>query len=54
MPWLTHTAAWFGLRPVAKALGCGSGDTYSLGIGMPARWQRSRTMRVVAGHLLPR
>ena len=27
MPWLTHTAAWFGPRPVANALGCGSGET---------------------------
>ena len=26
-PWVTATAAWFGLRPVAKALGCGLGDT---------------------------
>jgi len=44
IPWLTHTAACCGLRPVANAFGCGSGDTNSFGIGMSARWQRSRTM----------
>ena len=27
MPWVTATAAWWGLRPVAKALGCMSGET---------------------------
>ena len=27
MPWVTATAAWFGLRPVAKALGWASGLT---------------------------
>ena len=27
MPWVTATAAWSGLRPVAKALGCSSGVT---------------------------
>ena len=27
MPWVTATAAWCGLRPVAKALGCISGET---------------------------
>ncbi len=26
-PWLTHTAAWAGLRPVAKAFGWGLGAT---------------------------
>ena len=44
MPWVTATAAWSGLRPVAKALGCWSGVTYSLGIGMPACCVSSRTM----------
>ena len=43
IPWVTATAAWSGLRPVAKALGWASGVTYSLGIGMPARVVRSRT-----------
>ena len=27
MPWVQATAAWSGLRPVAKALGCRSGVT---------------------------
>ena len=44
MPCVTQTAAWSGLRPVANALGCISGDTYSLGIGMSARWARSSTI----------
>ncbi len=44
MPWVTATAAWSGLRPVAKALGCSDGVTYSLGMGMPAFWVSSRTM----------
>ena len=26
MPWVTATAAWLGLRPVANALGCMSGE----------------------------
>ena len=43
IPWVTATAAWSGLRPVAKALGCASGVTYSFGMGMPARVVRSRT-----------
>ena len=43
IPWVTATAAWSGLRPVAKALGWASGVTYSLGIGRPARVVRSRT-----------
>ena len=43
IPLLMQTAAWCGLRPVAKALGCGFGAMYRRGIGMFARWQRSRT-----------
>ena len=44
MPWVTHTAAWSGLRPVANALGCISGERYSFGIGMPAFWVSSSTI----------
>jgi hypothetical protein len=45
MPWVTATAACFGLRPVAKALGCWLGETYSLGMGMPARSASLLTIR---------
>ena len=44
MPWVTATAAWLGLRPVAKALGWASGLTYSCGMGMPSAWVSSRTI----------
>jgi hypothetical protein len=37
MPWVTATAALLRLRPVAKTFGCGLSDTYSRGMGMPAR-----------------
>ena len=37
MPSVTATAAWDGLRPVAKAFGVGEGMTKSLGMGIPAR-----------------
>ncbi len=43
------TAAFFGLRPVAKAFGAIVGETYSAGIGCPACWESSRTMRYIAG-----
>jgi len=43
IPAVTATAAWCGLRPVAKALGCWAGDTYSRGMGIRARSVRSRT-----------
>ena len=36
IPLVTATAAWPGLRPVAKAFGVIDGMTYSFGIGMPA------------------
>ena len=48
-PSVTATAACSGLRPVAKALGCISGDTYSRGIGIPARSERSRMTAKYSG-----
>ena len=33
MPWVAHTAAWWGSRPVAKALGLMVGATYRRGMG---------------------
>ncbi len=44
IPCVTHTAARCGLRPVANALGCISGETYSFGMGMSARRARSATI----------
>ena len=44
MPLVTHTAAFCGLRPVAKAFGCGVGLTYSRGIGWLADADSSRTI----------
>ena len=52
MPWVTQTAAWLGLRPVANAFGCISADTYSLGIGMSARWVEVLDDRVDLRELL--
>ena len=49
MPAVTATAAWSGLRPVAKALGWRSGVTYSFGIGRSASAVSSRTMRYSSG-----
>ena len=49
-PSVTATAACSGLRPVAKAFGCGSGLMYSFGIGMSARWQRSVMIRWYSGY----
>ncbi len=46
MPEVTATAACFGLRPVANALGWSLGMTYSLGIGRSAR------VRQLADHLV--
>ena len=43
-PVVTATAAWSGLRPVAKALGVGLSTTYTRGLGMPARWASMATM----------
>ncbi len=50
IPSVTATAACRGLRPVAKAFGCGLGETYSRGIGMPARVARFRTMLYSSGN----
>ena len=49
MPSVAHTAACRGLRPVANALGCAVGETYSRGIGWRAEVASSRTMRYIAG-----
>ena len=49
MPSVQQTAAWLGLRPVAKALGACVGLTYSAGMGLPAAVESSRTMRYIAG-----
>ena len=40
MPVVKATEACDGLRPVAKALGDGSGIRYSFGMGSPIRWHR--------------
>ena len=50
MPWVTATAAFWGLRPVAKALGCGLGETYRRGMGMPARSARPLTIWCSSGN----
>jgi hypothetical protein len=50
MPSVTTTAAWLGLRPVANAFGCGLGDTYSRGMGIPARAASRRTIRCSSGN----
>ena len=44
IPSVTQTAAFCGLRPVAKALGCGVGETYRRGMGCPAWLDSSRTI----------
>ena len=44
MPWVTHTAALRGLRPVAKALGWSVGLTKSRGMGGRASVASSRTI----------
>ncbi len=48
-PVVTHTAACFGERPVAKAFGACWGDAYTRGAGMPARALNSSTMRCSSG-----
>ena len=50
MPSVTATAACRGLRPVANALGCGVGLTYSRGIGWLAACDSSRTIWYSAGN----
>ena len=50
MPWVTATAACWGLRPVAKALGCGLGETYRRGMGMPAWSARPLTIWYSSGN----
>ncbi len=49
MPCVQHTAAFSGLRPVAKAFGAIVGETYRRGIGLPALVLSSRTIRYIAG-----
>ena len=44
MPVVAATAAFSGLRPVAKAFGCASSMMYTLGIGMSAFCASSRTI----------
>jgi hypothetical protein len=49
MPSVQHTAACWGSRPVAKAFGVCVGATQMLGIGWPARWESSPTIRYSSG-----
>ncbi len=49
-PSVTHTAALSGLRPVAKALGWGWGETQPR-IGIPSPLGQVGDDRVVLGHL---
>ena len=49
MPWVQHTAAWAGSRPVAKAFGLMVGATYRRGMGCPAAAESSRTMACISG-----
>ncbi len=44
-PCVNATAAFRGLRPVAKAFGAACGHRYTFGIGRPARWLSSWTVR---------
>ena len=46
---MQHTTAWFGLRPVAKALGWRAGEMATTGIGRSARWARPATIRYSSG-----
>ena len=48
-PSVTHTTAWWGLRPVAKALGWGSGEIATVGIGRFARWASPATIWYSSG-----
>ena len=50
MPSVQHTAALFGLRPVAKAFGVGDGATQIDGIGCCARAANSRTIAYSCGY----
>ena len=50
MPSVQHTAALFGLRPVAKAFGVKDGATQIDGIGWRARADSSRTMAYSCGY----
>jgi hypothetical protein len=45
IPFVTETAAWLGLRPVANAFGWAMSLTKIEGIGIPCFWVSSRTMR---------
>jgi len=49
MPSVAQTTAFFGLRPVAKALGLLVGIIPTLGIGMPFIAAMLRTMRYRRG-----
>ena len=44
MPSVTATAAWLGLRPVAKAFAAADGIKKMRGIGIPARRVSRSTM----------
>ncbi len=49
IPSVTHTTAFSGLRPVAKALGWSCGATATVGIGSPARWRSRSTIPYSSG-----
>ena len=49
MPAVTAMAAFLGLRPVANALGCSCGMTYSRGMGSCARRARLATIAKSSG-----
>ena len=49
-PAVMATAAFSGLRPVAKALGCGLGVTYRRGLGSLARAANSSTTAWYSGN----
>ena len=46
---MQQTAAWDGLRPVAKALGASVGEMNNRGIGLVAAVESSCTIRYIAG-----
>ena len=49
IPVVQQTAAWAGLRPVAKAFGEGSSLMYTRGLGMPAAAASSATIWCSSG-----
>jgi hypothetical protein len=44
IPRVTHTTAFFGFRPVAKAFGCICSEIATTGIGIPAFWRSRSTI----------